>query len=253
VRLKDRVALVTGANSGFGRAIALGFAREGADVAINYLVNPQAAEEVVREIEAMGRRATAVQADISDRSQVEAMVSGVLESFGRIDVLVNNAGLTIRMPFLELTEEAWDQVLDVDLKGPFLVSQAVARHMAGRGGGAIVNISSMSAQVAQPGITHYQAAKAGVTMLTRGMAFELGQYGIRVNAIEPGTIPTDFNRARLSAPEAQAELLGKIPLGRMGEPRDLVGAAVYLASEESSFTTGAVIRIDGGMTLGSLY
>lgn len=253
MRLKGKTALLTGANSGFGRAIALGLAREGADVAVNYVVNPEAAEEVVGEIRAMGRRAIAVEADVSDRSQVEAMVSRVLEAFGRIDILVNNAGLTIRMPFLEITEETWDRVVDVDLKGPFLVGQAVARHMAGRGGGSIVNISSMSAQVAQPGITHYQAAKAGVTMLTKGMAFELGRHGIRVNAIEPGTIPTDLNRARLSDPEARAELVEKTPLGRLGEPEDLVGAVVYLASDESRFTTGAVLRIDGGMTLGSLY
>lgn len=253
MRLKGKTALLTGANSGFGRAIALGLAREGADVAVNYVVNPEAAKEVVGEIRAMGRRAIAVEADVSDRSQVEAMVSRVLEAFGRIDILVNNAGLTIRMPFLEITEETWDRVVDVDLKGPFLVGQAVARHMAGRGGGSIVNISSMSAQVAQPGITHYQAAKAGVTMLTKGMAFELGRHGIRVNAIEPGTIPTDLNRARLSDPEARAELVEKTPLGRLGEPEDLVGAVVYLASDESRFTTGAVLRIDGGMTLGSLY
>jgi gluconate 5-dehydrogenase len=202
-----------------------------------------------RRSERWGAEAFAVQADVSDAAQVQAMVEQTLATFGRIDILMNNAGAVIRKPFLEIEEETWDRIIDVNLKGVFLVSQAVARHMVARqGGGSIINTSSISAQIAYDDLSHYQAAKAGVYMLTRGMAYELAKHNIRVNAIEPGLIETDLNRARLADPELRARRVGKIPLGRPGQPDDLAGAAIYLASDESAFTTGAAIRIDGGQT-----
>lgn len=249
MRLQGKVALVTGGSRSIGRAIALGFAREGADVAVNYERDAAAAESAAREIEAMGRRALVVQADVSDSAQVAAMVRKVIETFGRIDILMNNAGGVIRAPFFDISEETWDRVIDVNLKGVFLVSQAVARHMVEQGGGVIINTSSISAQVAYDELTHYQAAKAGVYMLTRGMAYELAKHNIRVNAIEPGLIETDLNRARLADPQVRSRRVGKIPLARPGRPEDLVGAAIYLASDESQFTTGAAIRVDGGQTV----
>jgi len=248
--LKDKIALVTGGSRSIGRAIALGFAREGADVAVNYEQHPEAAKEVVQEIERLGRRAVAVKADVSDSAQVRAMVQQVLDTFGRIDVLMNNAGIVRRVPFLELTEEVWDRVVDIDLKGVFLVSQLVAQHMVMQGrGGVIINTSSVSSEMAQANLTHYQAAKAGVYMLTRGMALELAGYGIRVNAIEPGLIETDLNRVRLTDPAIRQDRLASIPMGRLGSPDDLVGAAVYLASDMSAYATGSAVRVDGGQTI----
>ena len=249
MRLKDKVALVTGGSRSIGRAIALGFAREGADVAVNYQSSAEAAVKVVEEIQGMGRKAIAVQADVSAATQVRCMVDQVIKDFGHIDILVNNAGILSRVSFFEITEEEWDRVLGVTMKGPFLVGQAVARHMVQQGSGTIINISSISAHVAADEITHYQVAKAGVAMLTRGMAFELAKHGIRVNAIEPGLFLTDMNRERLTNPQISAPRFARILLGRPGQPEELVGAAVYLASAESSFTTGTAIRVDGGQTI----
>lgn len=248
MRLAGKIALVTGASRSIGREIAIGFAKEGADVAVNYDRNQEAAERVIREIESIGRSAIAVQADVSNASQVAEMVSRVLATFGRIDVLVNNAGINARVPFLEMSEDLWDRVIAVDLKGVYLVSQAVARHMVAQGGGTIVNTSSLARDVVSLGIAHYSSAKAGVYMLTRSMAYELAPYNIRVNSVEPGLIETDLNRKRLAEPKTRSERMGKIPMARFGRPEDLVGAYVYLASDESAFTTGASLRVDGGQT-----
>lgn len=248
MRLAGRVALITGGSRSIGRAIALGFAREGADLAINFERNAAAAEEVAAEVTRLGRRAMVVQADVASRPQVEQMVQRVASTLGRIDVLVNNAGTLSRAPFLDLAEEDWDRVLDVNLKGVFLVGQAVARVMAQNGGGVIVNISSIAATAPTTSQAHYSAAKAGVSMLTRSMALELAPLGIRVNAIEPGMVITDLNRARFADPATREAVLARMPVGRFGTPEDMVGAAVYLASDEASFATGAIIRLDGGRT-----
>ncbi|MHB1319461.1 MAG: SDR family NAD(P)-dependent oxidoreductase [Anaerolineae bacterium] len=250
MRLEGKKAIVTGGSRSIGRAISLGLAREGADVAVVYEQHAAEAQSVAREIEQLGRQAITVQCDVADAAQVEAMVREVVAAFGRVDVLMGNAGVLGRKPFLELTEELWDRVLDVDLKGPFLVGQAVARQMVAQGGGgAIIFTSSVSASVAAKELTHYQAAKAGVTMLTRGMALELAEYGIRVNCIEPGLFETDMTRARLSLPGMREQRLSRIPLGRIGRPEDLVGAVVYLASDEASFTSGVALRVDGAATV----
>lgn len=219
-------------------------------MAVVYEQHADAAKEVVEQIQQLGRRALAVRCDVANSAQVNAMVQQVVDTFGRIDILMANAGVLGRKPFLEIDEELWDRVIDVDLKGPFLVAQAVARQLVKQGtGGAIISTSSMSAEVAAKELTHYQAAKAGVTMLTRGMALELAEYGIRVNCIEPGVIETDMNRVRLSNPENRSQRLSQIPLGRIGTPEDLVGAAIYLASDEASYTTGAALRVDGAISV----
>lgn len=249
MRLQGKVALVTGGSRSMGREIALGFAREGADVAVNYAREAEAANEVVKEVEALGRRAIAVQADVASAAQVQAMVERVVAEFGRIDILVNNAGIINRGSFLELTEEQWDRVHSVDLKGVFLVGQAVARQMVAQGtGGAIVNTSSLAAHIAQPMASHYCAAKAGVRQLSRGMAIELAEHGIRVNTVEPGVIVTDLNRARYVNSDDRAAREKMIPLKRLGEARDVVGAVIYLASDEAAYTTGTGILVDGGET-----
>jgi NAD(P)-dependent dehydrogenase (short-subunit alcohol dehydrogenase family) len=246
MRLKDKVALVTGGSRSIGRAICLGFAREGADVAVNYVQDATAADEVVQVIRGLGRQAIAVQADVSQAKQVQAMVTKVVDTFGRIDVLVNNAAQILRSPFLEITEELWDHVIDVDLKGEFLVGQAVARQMVKQKSGAIINVSSICATLAQYELAHYQAAKGGINALSRGMALELAPHGIRVNVLQPGVISTDVNRTLFATPESRTARAAKIPLNRLGTPEDLVGAAIYLASGESAFTTGIALPVDGG-------
>jgi glucose 1-dehydrogenase len=250
MRLLDKVALVTGASRGNGRAIAIGFAREGANVAINYRTSESEALSTLEAVAATGRRAIVVQADTSNSSQVDAMVARVIGEFGRIDILVNNAGVLRRTPFLEITEQEWDMILDINLKGYFLVGQAVARGMVKRGGGVIINVSSVNQLRAGRDVTHYGASKGGVGQLTRQMAYELAAHGVRVNAICPGLIETDINRQDLMDPEFRSFRLGRIPLGIIGEPEDLVGIAVYLAGNESRLVTGAHFYVDGGATIG---
>jgi NAD(P)-dependent dehydrogenase (short-subunit alcohol dehydrogenase family) len=242
------VALVTGASRGIGRAIALRFGKEGANVAINYEQNLAAAEEVAEALKRIGRNVLVIQGDVARADQAREMIRKAVETFGRLDILVNNAGVARRVPFLEIDEEEWDSTQAVSLKGAFLVGQAAARQMVQQGGGRIINIASIRSYYAYPGLTHYEAAKAGLCMLTRGMAAELAPFGVRVNAIAPGMVETDANRHNLANPAFREDRLGRIPLGRFGLPDDVAGAAVYLASEDSSFTTGSVIVIDGGQT-----
>ena len=251
MRLAGKKAIVTGGSRGIGRAIALGFAREGADLVVTYAHDEAAASAVVDQILALGRVGLAVRADLAVREEIAALVERAVAALGRVDVLVNNAGLLTRRPFLEVPPEELDRVIDVDLKGPFLLGQAVARQMVRQGGGgSIINITSISAARASPGLAHYQCAKAGVFMLTRGMALELAPYGIRVNAIAPGLTATDINRQqREEQPEVWRQRAARIPLGRAGVPEDHVGAAVFLASDESSWVTGATLVIDGGQTV----
>lgn len=251
MRLAGKKAIVTGGSRGIGRAIALGFAREGADLVVTYAHDEAAASAVVDQILALGRVGLAVRADLAVREEIAALVERAVAALGRVDVLVNNAGLLTRRPFLEVPPEELDRVIDVDLKGPFLLGQAVARQMVRQGGGgSIINITSISAARAYPGLAHYQCAKAGVFMLTRGMALELAPYGIRVNAIAPGLTATDINRQqREEQPEVWRQRAARIPLGRAGVPEDHVGAAVFLASDESSWVTGATLVIDGGQTV----
>lgn len=249
MRLAGKVALVTGSSRSIGRAIAIGFAREGARVAINYRSHAEGAEEVVRTIREAGGDAIAAQADVRRRDEVNRMVEAVVSHFGRLDILVNNAGILKRTPFLEITEEEWDDVLATNLKGYFLCAQAAARRMVRQRSGAIINISSANQEVASLNLGHYCTAKGGVRMLTRQLALELAPYGIRANAIAPGLIETDLNRADLANPEFRNYRLNMIPLRTIGTPEDIVGAAVFLASDESRLATGMTVLLDAGQTV----
>jgi len=246
VKLEGQVALVTGGSRSIGRAIALGFAREGADVAINYVQHAEEAQSAIREIEALGRRALAVKADTSQRAQVHAMVDEVMARLGPMDVLVNNAGVQRRVYFLDLEEADWDWMLGVNLKGYFLVGQAAAARMKPRGKGRIINVSSEAGGFPAQRMTAYCVSKAGVAMLTKCMALELAQYGIRVNALAPGLTRTDINRKDLEDEAFLKARLSRIPLGRVLSPEDLVGAAVFLASTDSDMMTGMTLQVDGG-------
>jgi 3-oxoacyl-[acyl-carrier protein] reductase len=243
--LPGKVALVTGAQQGIGRGIALALARAGADVGINYLDDAGAAEKVAQEVRAAGPRAVVVQGDVARPEQAEAMVATVVRECGALDVLVNNAGMFPRVPFLEMRESDWDFVLDINLKGSFFCAQAAARAMIAAGRrGAIVNLASAAIRGAPRGV-HYSASKGGVVAMTRAMALELAPHGIRVNAIAPGL--TDTAQPRYGHSEAElAELARAIPLGRMGQPDDVASVAVFLASEAARFVTGQTIHVNGG-------
>jgi 3-oxoacyl-[acyl-carrier protein] reductase len=249
MKLAKKVALVTGGSRSIGRAIAMGFAREGADVAVNYVSNTAEAQSTVRDIEALGRQALAVKTDTSKRAEVEAMVNEVWEHFGQIDILVNNAGVQKRVYFLDLEENDWDWMLGVNLKGYYLVGQAVAARMKARQHGAIINISSEAAGFPAQRMTAYCVSKAGVTMLTKCMALELAQYGIRVNALAPGLTRTDINRKDLEDEEFLKMRVTRIPLGRVMNPENLVGAALFLASSDSEMATGTTLQVDGGRSI----
>ena len=251
MRLEGKRALVTGGSRGIGRAIALGLARDGADLAVNYRRSRGDADSAVREIEQMGRRAVAVQGSTDSRADVKRFVAEAHDVLGGLDILVNNAGILKRTPFLEIREEEWDAIVDVNLKGYFLVGQAVARRMVEAGtAGAIVNVSSAGQAVAAPNLTHYCVSKAGVEMLTKEMALELAPHRIRVNSVAPGLIETDINRADIAQDAFREGRLARIPLREIGTPDDVVGAVVFLASnDEARLMTGASVFVDAGQTI----
>ena len=245
MRLSGKVALVTGAQQGIGRAIAIALARDGADVGVNFLDDPAGAEAVAGEVRGLGRRALVVKADVVRAAEVEAMVAAVAGALGTPDVLVNNAGVFPRSRFLEMTEREWDQVLSVNLKGGFLCAQAVARALvAADRPGAIVNIAS-SAVRGDPLGVHCSASKAGVIGLTRAMALALAPHRIRVNAIAPGL--TDTRQPRYGNTEEQLAVRAReIPLGRMAQPDEIARVAVFLATSEAAWITGELIHVNGG-------
>jgi len=244
MRLAGRIAVVTGGDRGIGRSIALALAREGATVALANRDQARA-HEVVRAIEGAGGNAFAVPTDVSRLADIHRLVRTVRERCGRIDVLVNNAGLGAGRPPLELSEEDWDRLMAVNLKGTFFCCQTVGRVMLEQGGGKIVNITSICAEIGWPGLAHYCASKAGVKLLTQSFAVELAP-SVQVNAVGPGTVETDINRNILAAPSERQWRLDRIPLKRLGEPQDIAEAVVFLASEASSYITGQSIYVDGG-------
>jgi L-rhamnose 1-dehydrogenase len=257
MELDGQIALVTGGSRGIGRAICLALARAGAAVAVNYHLpaspefgrdNQADAQAVVAEIAADSGEAIAVAADVSDKAQVEAMVAAVVARFGRLTVLVNNAGICPFHDFLTMPEELWDRVQEVNLKGAFLCSQAAANVMVAQGaGGRIVSVSSISALVGGAMQTHYTPTKAGVHSLMQSLAIVLGPHGITCNSVMPGAIATAINRDDLSTPGKQEYLEGRIPLGRVGAPEDIAGPVVFLASDAARYVTGASLLVDGGL------
>ncbi len=245
-RLNGKVALVTGASRGIGRGCAIALAEDGADVVVNYRSHPDDAATTVREIEAFGRRGLAFGADVSDRSQVDAMVTATLERFGRLDILVANAYRSIRQPFLDMTIDGLRQTLDVTMLGVFHSCQAGARAMVARGdGGSIVIVASIHAEHAFAGAAAYNMAKFGVSGLGLTMANELTPHRIRVNILNPGWIDTPGERQFLSEEELQIEGR-KLPFGRLGQPREMGRVVAFLSSDDASFITGSIIRADGG-------
>ena len=246
-RLEGKVAIVTGTGSGNGRAIALGYAREGARV-FGADIDEASARETAELAERAGGEIEPGFVDVADSASVQAMVRQAEQRFGGLDILVANAGIIARAEFLDHTEEMFDRVIAVKLRGVFLCGLYAGRRMAERGGGSIVNIASVNSEVAAPTTAAYCASKGGVQMLTRSMALSLAQHNIRVNAIGPGTIRTNINRDRLDQPGAVEAESRRIPLGRLGQPEDLIGAAVFLASDDSAYVTGHTLFVDGGAT-----
>jgi len=248
MRLEGKTAIVTGASRGLGRAIALAFAREGADVLVNYASREERAAEVASAIERLGRRAILQRGDVSDAVQVRAMVQAALGRFGRVDVLVNNAGITMPKGLLETSEAEWDRVLAINLRGVFLCCQAVAEAMMAQGGGRIINIASTAGQTGTLSGPAYCASKAGVMGLTKSLARSFAAHNVLVNALSPALIDTEILYWR--TPEQWKTTLESIPLKRLGNPDDLAEAAVFLASSGGNFITGATLDINGGLHMG---
>jgi NAD(P)-dependent dehydrogenase (short-subunit alcohol dehydrogenase family) len=247
MRLNNKTAIVTGARRGMGRAIALAMAREGANVVVSD-ISQEDCQKVVDEIKRMGRKGLALKCDVSSSDDVEDMVKRTVAEFGRVDILVNNAGIIDFKPFLELTDEDWDKILNVNLKGQFLCARAAAREMVKNKWGRIINTASISSGgcgIAFPLIAHYTASKGGIMALTKALALELTPQGINVNAICPGAVDTDMTKGVKEGGQL-AQVLARIPKGRLGQPEDIASLAVFLASEESDYISGAAIVIDGG-------
>ena len=249
MRLKGKVAVVTGAARGIGRAIALRCGQEGANVVVVDLRQDEGSE-TVRSIQSGGGQAALVGTDVSDQDQVQSMVSTVVDQWGTIDILVNNAGICPFEDFLEMSESLWDQVLNVNLKGYFLCSQAVAKVMVEQGvKGRIIAVSSISSEFGGSAQAHYCASKAGINLLVKSMAISLGPYGITCNAVLPGTVETDINREALADPEIRDYWSKRAPLCRLGQPEDIAGPVLFFASDDSAWCTGAMLVVDGGTSV----
>jgi glucose 1-dehydrogenase/3-oxoacyl-[acyl-carrier protein] reductase len=241
------VALVTGASRGIGRGIAEVFADEGADVAVNYVASANGAGAVVEYVKGKGGRAIAVQADVSKRDEVEPMIERVWNELGPIDILVNNAGIETIVPFLELTDEQWTRLVDVNLRAAWLCSQVYCRRaLAEKRKGNIIHIGSIQAAKVLPGRTHYAPTKLGLEALTRNMSAEMTPLGIRVNCVHPGLIETDMTDWVMKSPDILPMVLAQISMGRAGQPREIGTVAAFFASDEASYLTGQSIHVDGG-------
>jgi glucose 1-dehydrogenase len=255
--LQGQPALVTGASSGIGKATAIGLAKSGADVIVNYHGNAETAEEVVHEITSAGNSAIAIQADVSKEDEVDAMFKQAISHFGTLHIVVSNAGLQDDSPFETMTLEKWNNVISVNLTGQFLCTRQAAREFQRRGidkkvsvaAGKIICMSSVHQEIPWAGHANYATSKGGVMLLMKSIAQELAPHRIRVNAIAPGAIRTPINTAAWDTPQAYADLMKLVPYGRIGEPDDIAQAAAWLASDASDYVTGTTLFVDGGMTL----
>jgi NAD(P)-dependent dehydrogenase (short-subunit alcohol dehydrogenase family) len=247
VRLKNKVALITGASRGIGRGIAEIFAEEGAAVAVNYVGSADKAEDVAKYVRSKGQKAMTVQADVAKRKDVEPMIEKVWKELGPIDILVNNAGIETIVPFLELTDDQWTRLVDVNLRGNWLCSQVLCKRLvAEKRKGSIVNIGSIQAAKVLPGRTHYAPTKLGLEALTRNMSAEMTPLGIRVNCVHPGLIETDMTDWVMKSPDILPLVLQQISLGRAGQPREVGSVVAFFASDEASYLTGQSVHVDGG-------
>lgn len=249
MRLKDKVAFITGANSGIGKGIAERFAAEGAHVAVNYLPGGTREADANAEVATFGTTGIAVGGDVSKRADVERMIAEVVAKFGRIDIAVNNAGIEIKKPFVDVTDDEWNLVIGVNLFGSYLVHQTAAKEMIKQGqGGKLINVSSVHEDIPFPEYTAYCASKGGIRMMMRNIAMELAPYKINVNNIAPGAIATPINQKVLDDPIASKNAISEIPWGRFGRPEEVASVAVFLASDESEYVTGSTYYVDGGLT-----
>jgi glucose 1-dehydrogenase len=249
MKLKDKITLITGASSGIGKAIAERFAAEGAHVAVNYYPDKIDAEAAQKEAQLFSEKSIAVAADVSQRDQVEGMMQQIVKQLGRLDICVNNAGIEIKKPFLDVTDDEWNRVLNVNLFGSFVVSQCAARQMVKQGsGGKLIFISSVHEDIPFPEYTAYCASKGAMRMMMRNLAMELAPHKINCNNIAPGAIATPINQAVLENPVARGNAISEIPWGRFGKPEEVASVAAFLASSESEYVTGSTYYVDGGLT-----
>jgi len=248
MKLENKVAIVTGAATGIGQAIAIGMAREGASVVIDYVGGPDAPAATVKQIESAGGKALAVAADVSKPDQVASLIQQTVGKYGKLDILVNNAGIEHKHPITEFPLEQWNQIIAVNLTGPFLCAQAAAKQMISQNiQGRIINISSVHEDLAMPGNAPYCASKGGLRMLMRTMAVEMGPHSITVNNIGPGAVFTPIDADVEANPEMEKMLMGEIPLNRWGKPEEVANLAIFLASDDAGYITGSTYFIDGGM------
>jgi len=246
MKLKDKIALVTGSSRGVGRAVALGFAKQGANVVVNYTSNENAANEVVETIQSMGGKAIAVKADVAQKAEAENLVNSAIDTFGRLDILVNNAGFTRPSMMIKMTEDQWDQVVDIHLKGAFLCAQAAGLHMKEQKSGKIINVTSVAGIVGTVGQINYSAAKGGIISMTKSIARELARYNVCANVISLGIVATDMTEKIRSDEKLKEIYMNRILLKRFAEADDIAPAFAFLASDESNYITGQLLCVDGG-------
>ena len=246
-RLEGRAAVVTGGGRGIGRAICLAYAKEGADVVVNYASKDQPAQEVVEMIKKIGRKAVAIKANVAVKTDAERILQTAIDNFGKIDILVNNAGVSKANMLYKMTEEQWNEVLDIHLKGPFLCIQAASKYMMEKKYGKIINVTSSAGLWGTKGQINYSSAKGGVIALTKSAARELAGYGITVNVVQPGYVSTEMMEKVRTDPKLKEIYIGRVLLGRFAEPEEVAQTFVFLASDESNYITGQLICVDGGL------
>jgi 3-oxoacyl-[acyl-carrier protein] reductase len=246
-RLEGRAAVVTGGGRGIGRGICLAFAKEGADVVVNYASKEQPAQEVVEMIKKMGRKAVAIKGNVAVKTEAEKIIQTAIENFGKIDILVNNAGVSKPNMLYKMTEEQWNEVIDIQLKGPFLCIQAAAKYMMERKSGKIINVTSSAGLWGTKGQINYSSAKGGIVALTKSAARELAGYGVTVNVVQPGYVSTEMTEKIRTDPKLKEIYTGRILLGRFSEPEEVALTFVFLASDEANYITGQLICVDGGL------